>query len=129
MWITVNRTQVVVLVVDDDPAIRDMLSDFLGMEGYSVVTASDGLEGLRAFEKCTPSIVLLDMRMPNLDGWGFVGKLRERGIKVPILAVTASRCPERWAEDIGADGYLAKPFDLTQLLAAIERISPPSNGS
>ena len=124
MWITVDRAQVVVLVVDDDPAIREMLSDFLVLEGYSVVTASDGLEGLRAFEKCTPSIVLLDMRMPNLDGWGFVEKLRERGIKVPILAVTASRCPRRWAEEIGADGYLAKPFDLTQLLAAVERISP-----
>ncbi len=115
-----------VLVVDDDPAIREMVSEFLRMEGYLVDTAADGAEGLRAVQKRVPSIVLLDMRMPILDGWGFARTLRERGIHLPILAFTASHSPRRWAEEIGAEGFLAKPFDLPQLLAAIEKISPSS---
>ncbi|HVC33923.1 MAG TPA: response regulator [Chloroflexota bacterium] len=117
-----------VLVVDDDPSIREMLSDFLAMEGYEVETAADGSEGLRAVEESSPSVIVLDMRMPVLDGWGFARELRERGIKLPILVVTAAQSPRRWAEEIGADGYLAKPFDLIDLLTAIERISPTPNG-
>ena len=125
--ITVKRPRV--LVVDDDPSIREMLSDFLAMEGYAVETAADGDEGLRAVEESNPSLVVLDMRMPVLDGWGFARKLRERGIKLPILVVTASQSPRLWAEEIGADGYLAKPFDLVDLLNAIEQINLSSNAS
>lgn len=115
--------------MDDEPGIREFLSDLLTSEGYAVVTASDGIEGLRAVEKCPPSIVLLDMHMPNLDGRGFARELRERGIKIPTLVVTASRCPRRLAEEIGADGYLSKPFDLNELLDAIKRIVPPSTSN
>ena len=112
-----------VLVVDDDPSIREMISDFLETEGYLVDTAADGDEGLRVVERVTPSIVLLDMRMPVMDGWGFARALRQRGIKLPILVVTAAQNPRRWAEEIGAEGYIAKPFDLTDLLSAVERLS------
>lgn len=121
--ITVDRPRV--LVVDDDPSIREMVSEFLEMEGYTVETAADGDEGLRAVEESNPSLVVLDMRMPVLDGWGFAQKLRERGINLPILVVTAAQSPRRWAEEIGAAAYLAKPFDLIDLLTAIEQISPP----
>lgn len=113
-----------VLVVDDDASIREMVSDFLEMEGYTVSTAADGVEGLRAVEAMCPSVVLLDMRMPVLDGWGFARKLRERGIELPILVLTAAQNPRRWAEEIGARGFLAKPFDLYELLDAIESVNP-----
>ncbi len=116
-----------VLVVEDDVSIRQMISDFLELEGYSVAMAADGLEGLRAVESTSPSLVLLDMWMPVLDGWGFARKLRERGIDLPILVLTAAQNPRRWAEEVGAQGYLAKPFDLHDLLHAIERISPLAN--
>jgi DNA-binding response OmpR family regulator len=61
------------------------------------------------------------MRMPVLDGWGFARELGARGMKVPIVVMTAAQDARRWADEIGADGYVAKPFDLTDLLAAVER--------
>ncbi len=103
-----------------------MISDFLEMEGYAVATAADGEEGLDAVESTSPSLVLLDMRMPVLDGWGFAQKLKERGIELPIVVLTASPNPRHWAEEIGAQGYLAKPFDLLELLDAVERVSVPA---
>jgi CheY-like chemotaxis protein len=111
-----------ILVVDDDPAIRTTVSEILELEGYPVATASNGAEALEAVERVTPSLVLLDMRMPVLDGWGFARALRQRGIAMPILVMTAAQSARAWAEEIGAQGYLAKPFDLTDLLTAVERL-------
>ena len=109
-----------ILVVDDDPAILTTLAEFLEMEGYPVSTASNGAEALRTVEQAEPSIVLLDMRMPVLDGWGFARALRERGRTLPILMMTAAQDTRQWAEEINAAGYIAKPFDLMDLLAAVE---------
>jgi two-component system, chemotaxis family, chemotaxis protein CheY len=65
-----------VLVVDDDPKIRELVSDLLSMEGYTVYTATNGADGLRLLERTTPRLVVLDIRMPVLDGWGFARALR-----------------------------------------------------
>lgn len=111
-----------VLVVDDDRAIVTAVAEFLGMEGYAVETASNGVEALAAIERELPSVVLLDMRMPILDGWGFARALRERGHSVPILVMTAAQDARRWAAEVGAADYLAKPFDLLDLLAVVERL-------
>ncbi len=111
-----------ILVVDDDPSILSTVSEILDLEGYPVETAANGAEALRAVERSRPSLVLLDMRMPVLDGWGFARALKERGLKLPILVMTAAQNARRWAEEIGADGYLAKPFDLLNLLDAVERL-------
>jgi CheY-like chemotaxis protein len=111
-----------VLVVDDDYAILISIRDILELEGYPVVTATNGTEALRRIEEERPALVLLDMRMPGLNGWDVARTLRERGIVVPILVMTAAQDARRWAEQIGADGYLAKPFDLDELLAAVERL-------
>lgn len=110
-----------ILVVDDDPAILDTVSDILTFEGYPVETAANGAEALRAIEHARPRLVLLDMRMPVLDGWGFARTLRERGIRLPIVVMTAAQDARRWAQEIGADGYIAKPFDLIDLLNAVAR--------
>lgn len=109
-----------ILVVDDDPSILNTVREILDFEGYRVETATNGEEALRAVERTTPSLVLLDMRMPVLDGWGFARKLSEQGVVLPILVMTAAHDARLWAQEIGASGFLAKPFDLHELLNAVE---------
>lgn len=116
-----------ILVVDDDPSIRTTISEILVMEGYPVETAADGAEALQAVERAQPALVLLDMRMPVLDGWGFARALRDRGMHLPILVMTAAQNARRWAEEIGAEGYLAKPFELLDLLNAVKRLGGRSS--
>jgi len=111
-----------ILVIDDDPAILSTVADILLDEGYTVQKASNGVEGLAALEQRSPALILLDMRMPVLDGWGFVQALRERGLEVPLLVMTAAQDARRWAHEVGATGFVAKPFDLHELLAAVEQI-------
>ena len=110
-----------ILVVDDDPEILAMLRDFLESEGLTVRTASNGEEALEALGEVAPSLILLDMRMPVLDGWGFAERYRARALGYPIVVMTAAESARRWAEEIGATGYIAKPFDVNELLQTIER--------
>jgi len=111
-----------ILVVDDDPHILDVVSELLDMEGYQVTTAANGAEALARLNDTTPSLVLLDMRMPVLDGWGFAKELKARGLRPPILVMTAAQNARTWAEEIGAQGYVAKPFEVPALLDAVERL-------
>jgi CheY-like chemotaxis protein len=108
-----------ILVIDDDPSILDVLTEVLNDEGYIVHAASNGAEGLRALGQVQPALVLLDMRMPVLDGWGFARTLRDQGIHIPIIVMTAAQDARRWASEVGAAGYVAKPFNLTELLDAV----------
>jgi two-component system, chemotaxis family, chemotaxis protein CheY len=117
-----------ILVVDDDPEIVAMLRDFLESEGHTVHTAANGAEALERLADVRPSVILLDMRMPVLDGWGFAKRLQERQERYPIVVMTAAESAQRWADEIGANGYIAKPFDLDELLQKIERHRAP-NGS
>jgi len=110
-----------VLVVDDDPSILDIIGDILESESYQVEKASNGAEALAAVERVRPAVILLDMRMPVMDGWTFARVLKERQIRIPILVMTAAQNAGRWADEIEADGYLAKPFDLIDLLNSVER--------
>ena len=112
-----------ILVIDDDPSILSTVSDILEFEGFLVATASNGAEGLRCVERTRPALVLLDMRMPVVDGWEFARMLRERGIALPIIVMTAAQDARRWAQEIGATGYLAKPFDLTDLVDTVKRLA------
>lgn len=109
-----------ILVVDDDPAVLDTVSAILEDEGYVVAQATNGAEALARLEDFRPRLILLDMRMPVLDGWGFARALQERGLRLPILVMTAAQDAGRWAREIGADGYIAKPFELAGLLTAVE---------
>jgi two-component system chemotaxis response regulator CheY len=111
-----------ILVVDDDPSIRRTVAEILTMEEYAVTTAPDGARALQLVEQVQPGLVLLDMRMPVLDGWGFAQALQERRISLPIVVMTAALDAARWAKEIGAAGHLAKPFDLDDLLAEVERL-------
>ena len=113
-----------VLVVDDDPLIRTSISEILDLEGYPVATAANGAEALESVEQSMPSLVLLDMRMPVMDGWGFAGALGERGIHLPILVMTAAQSAETWARE-EARGYLAKPSSSS---TCRRRGAPPNPG-
>ena len=113
-----------ILVVDDDPSILAVVAQILHFEGYPVQTATDGAEALAAVDEQRPSLVLLDMRMPVLDGWGFARALATRGEALPIVVMTAAQDARRWADEIGAAGYLAKPFELPDLLDVVERLGP-----
>lgn len=111
-----------ILIVDDDPSILDTVTEILAFEGYTVARARNGQEALRYIEQTLPALMLLDMRMPVLDGWGLSRQLREQGIVLPIIVMTAAQDAHRWAQEIAAAGYLAKPFDLTELLTVVDRL-------
>jgi CheY-like chemotaxis protein len=113
-----------ILVVDDDPAILATVSEALDLEGFPVVTATNGAEALDAIDRTPPSLVLLDMRMPVLDGWGFMREARERGLNLTVVVMTAAADARRWAREINAQGVLAKPFELDELVGAVERFLP-----
>jgi two-component system, chemotaxis family, chemotaxis protein CheY len=110
-----------ILVIDDDPSIRTVVADALTDEGYVVKTAANGAEGLLALDNSPPTLILLDMRMPVLDGWGFARLLQDRGIRLPIVVMTAAQDARQWSNEVGAVGCLAKPFDLGELLDTVER--------
>jgi CheY-like chemotaxis protein len=113
-----------ILIVEDDSAILKMLRHILQDEGYRVVTATNGLEGMRVCVEAPPSLILLDMWMPIMDGRHFVEGLRARGPEIPFLIMSAGRNVRHWAHDLGAAGYLEKPFDLADAIAAIKRLMP-----
>ena len=111
-----------ILVVDDDPSILSTVADILEFEGYSVECASSGEQALEIVDQSLPALVLLDMRMPTMDGWDFAREIEERGIKLPIVVMTAAQNAKQWAQEINAQGYIAKPFDLADLLDEVQRV-------
>lgn len=118
-----------VLVVDDDAFILDFVDWALAEEGHEVWTAPNGAIALEMLGKVRPDIILLDMRMPVMDGWDFAEAfLASSYPPCPIVVLTAAQDPAARAKDIGADGYLSKPFNLNDLMATIDRFSQASSG-
>jgi CheY-like chemotaxis protein len=115
-----------ILVVDDEPHIRATVSAMLQTEGYAVDEAANGADALHAVEHRAPDVILLDMRMPVLDGWGFARELRRRGHRTPIVVMTAARDAARWAGEIAAATFVAKPFGFDDLITAVEAAHPPA---
>ena len=113
------------LVVDDDPDIGEFVSLALSDQGYDVATAPNGEAALRGVEERPPRLIVLDMRMPVMDGWEFARRYRQRpGPHAPIVVFTAARNAEERASEIAADAYLAKPFSLDDLIELAERLAP-----
>ena len=113
-----------VLVVDDDRAVRDSLRRSLEFNGYEVVLAADGAEGLVAVGAQHPDVVVVDVMMPRLDGIETTRALRAAGNDVPVLVLTARDAVSDRVEglDAGADDYLTKPFALAELLARLRAL-------
>ncbi|HEX8600625.1 MAG TPA: response regulator [Chloroflexia bacterium] len=108
-----------ILVIDDEPEILSTVATILEFEGYEVEQAANGAEGLDCIERNRPSLVLLDMRMPVLNGWDFARILKEKGVHLPIIVMTAAQDARQWAREVGASGYIAKPFDVDDLLTTV----------
>ncbi len=116
-----------ILVIDDDESILEMIDVALSFEGYQVETAPHGMAALERLGHLQPDLILLDMRMPMMDGWEFSRRYRELdGRRAPIVVLTADRDAAESAAGVNADGFLSKPFDLTELLRVVERYLPPS---
>jgi len=112
-----------VLVVDDDPTIRQMVAFVLIDEGYAVDQASNGAFALQLIEKKSPDIILLDMMMPGMNGWEFSRLYRDRyERRAPIIVFTATRDAAERGTDVGAETVVAKPFDLDELVKTIESV-------
>jgi CheY-like chemotaxis protein len=111
------------LIVDDEAGIRESLEEFLCSEGFSVQTAANGSEALQLAREVLPTLILLDLNMPVLNGWGFLIECLEdpRLSKVPVLVMSAST-ELASAKAAGAAGIIRKPFQLSELLPAIERV-------
>ncbi len=116
-----------VLVVDDEPAILSLVQQVLAQYGYSVKTASNGHEALEAMAQQRPAVVFLDMHMPVLDGEGFVRAMRERGLDVPVIILTAGPSADHWAAKLGVDGAVRKPFRIPDLINAATRFLIPAD--
>ena len=109
-----------ILVIDDDPSIRQVVDYALTDEGYEVDLAPNGEAALAAIARQHPDVILLDMKMPVMDGWEFARRYRERyDHRAPIVAVTAAQDAAQRGADVGAEDYLAKPFDLAALVECI----------
>ncbi|MGH9059581.1 MAG: response regulator transcription factor [Acidimicrobiales bacterium] len=113
-----------VLVADDEPAVRAAVADALEVHSYRVVTAGDGPAALRAVAEHEPDLVVLDVLMPGLDGLGVCRALRAAGRRVPILMLTARADAEDRVGglDAGADDYVVKPYHLGELLARVRAL-------
>jgi two-component system chemotaxis response regulator CheY len=117
-----------IVIADDDPGILGMVADILDFEGYPTATATNGREAVEAIARIReatpdcPPLILLDMRMPVLDGWGVARELREHGFLVPIVVMTAAQDAQAWCDEIRAQGCLSKPFELEDLLSEVRRV-------
>ncbi len=112
-----------VLVVDDDANIADIIRMYLEKEGYEVTTAQNGVKALEAFREEAPSIVLLDIMMPEMDGWQVCREIR-RISNIPIIMLTAKgeTFDKVLGLELGADDYIVKPFETKELVARVKAV-------
>jgi two-component system cell cycle response regulator DivK len=115
-----------ILVADDKPTGRELVRTVLEKAGYEIFEACDGIEALDAAHRVRPDLIILDLHMPGLDGFGVVKELRSHGTfgSVPIIALTASAMQgdRQRAEEAGFTGYITKPVSLKILRTEVERL-------
>ncbi|HEV2149225.1 MAG TPA: response regulator [Longimicrobiaceae bacterium] len=117
-----------ILVVDDSESICSALTCVLELAGHTPLTAGDGAEGVRKARQHRPDVILLDIMMPVLDGWGAIRELKAspETATIPVLALTALRLSQAEVDGAGFAGYLSKPIPSHRLLEEIERACTPA---
>ncbi|KMW60668.1 Chemotaxis regulator [Candidatus Rhodobacter oscarellae] len=122
-----------VLAIDDSRTMRNLLGAALGSAGYTVELAEDGLDGLDKMAAFNPDVIITDINMPRMDGFGFLEAARQRQTErvVPILVLTTESAPEMKARAraSGATGWIVKPFDEEKLVWAIRRVAAIDGGA
>lgn len=113
-----------ILIVEDEPSILMALEDDLALEGYEVITAADGLSGLRKATEEEPDLVILDIMLPGMDGFDVCRRLRSKGRRTPVLMLTArgQEVDTVLGLELGADDYMRKPFSPRELLARVKAL-------
>ena len=113
-----------ILVVDDDPAILDLIAQLLIEEGYPVLAASNGRAALDLAREQLPKLILLDLMMPEMNGWQVVGELKAAAQTrwIPVILLSARRDLATVAVDLEVAAFIEKPFDIDELLASVRRI-------
>ena len=119
-----SRTEAHLLVVDDEPNIRDLLASSLRFAGFEVSIAGDGNGALKTVEKTSPDLVVLDVMLPDMDGFTVARRLRERDVTTPILFLTArdDMADKVQGLTVGGDDYVTKPFSLDEVVARIRAV-------
>ena len=117
----------VILTVDDSRTIREMLRTALSEAGMEVLQAEDGMHGLEMLENQTPDVIVTDINMPRLDGFGFIEGMRadpnHRSTPVLVLTTESDAAKKQRARDAGATGWIVKPFDPVKLVEAVRRVA------
>ncbi len=118
-----------VLIVEDEQNIAELLRMYLEKEGYSTAVASDGAQGVEQFRRIHPDLVLLDIMLPILDGWGVLQKIRQEA-QTPVIMLTAKGETSDKVSGLkqGADDYITKPFEMKEVLARIEAVLRRASG-
>jgi two-component system phosphate regulon response regulator OmpR len=121
---TIMNPRIKLLVVDDDPALRQLLADYLNKHDYDTLIAPDATDLDAKIQRFNPALIVLDRMMPGIDGLDACKRLRDRGEDIPIILLTAKDTIQEKIAGLkaGADDYLGKPFDPRELLARIEAI-------
>ncbi len=113
------------LIIEDNLEIRENLTEILELAGYTIVTASNGNEGLKMVTGDLPDFILCDIMMPEMDGYNVIREIKAnpKTKEIPFIYVTASaeKSEMKKALDMGADGYVRKPFDIEELMDAINK--------
>lgn len=112
-----------ILVVDDEPAILDMIAELLGYEGYQVVTTSQGSAALARAKADPPALILLDLMMPGMSGWQVIDALKAspQTRTIPVVVLSARRDLPATAKELGIESFLAKPFDIDELISIVRQ--------
>ena len=126
-----NNSTYTVLVVDDQPGIRRLLLEVLTEEGYNVDTAANGYECIQKVKELKPDLILMDMKMPGMDGIETLRELKELSEVGKVIMMTAygELGLVKIAKDLGAYAYVTKPFDIIELCAMIGQVISSSSGS
>ena len=117
------KTQPVILIVEDDDSIREIVQRVLEDEGYAIQIAENGVRGLEQFYLTLPDLIILDVKMPEMNGWEMLERLREiSGCPVIMLTVFGSTDDIIRGLELGADDYLVKPFGVQELIARVSAV-------